>query len=815
MSSRGSRSTVIVIAMLAGLAGAPPVSAVQVAQSVIVSPDPADFTPNVLNGRVNAIVQVGDSVVVGGSFDQVAEPGGATLARTNLFAFDASTGAISDAFAPHPNGKVFALATDGIDVFVGGQFGRVNGRVASRVVKLDLNGQVVTSFGAQVTGSEVDDLAFAGGVLFLGGAFSAANGQGRLNLAAVDGASGAVAAGVDVPFEGLHNGGTTHVAKLDVSPDGTRLVAAGNFTRVDNQPREQIAILDLAGGSASLSSWSTQRFVPQCASRFDTYVRDIDIAPDGAYFVVATTGAFFGGSNAGVLCDTASRWELGPTGPSQQPSWVDYAGGDTTYSIAATGAAVYAGGHFRWWNNPFAGDTVGPGTVRRKGIAALDPINGLPFSWAPGRKLGEGVFSLVGTADGLWVGNDTDQIGGEYHARLAFFPTAGGETVPTDSPSVLPGELYSLPMSGCTSVDPSVLFRVNAAGPTLSSLDCGPDWSADTAASPSPDHNSGSNTASWSSVASVTASVPSTTPGAVFSSERWDPSGSPEMQWDFPVPPGRHVTVRLYFANRCSCTSHVGDRTFDVSIESTRVLNAYDIVADAGQNVGTMKSFDVTSDGTVTVAFAHVRENPLVNAVELIDRDATPVSPAAATFLRHRAFDGSTAGAPSELATAGVDWSHARGAFLSNGRIYAGWDDGKVSSRSFNGATVGPAKPIYLRGLTPAQFPVANVTGMFFENGRLFYTVTGDDRLFYRYFTVESGVIGSVTFVASGPTDGFAWGSVRGMTLASGTVYAARANGSLTSIGWSNGAPVTGSLVTVDASPAQTWASRGMFVHNG
>jgi hypothetical protein len=41
---------------------------------------------------------------------------------------------------------------------------------------------------------------------------------------------------------------------------------------------------------------------------------------------------------------------------------------------------------------------------------------------------------------------------------------------------------------------------------------------------------------------------------------------------------------------------------------------------------------------------------------------------------------------------------------------------------------------------------------MFFRNDRLYYTLTGDARLFYRWFTPESGVIGADTFVASGPT---------------------------------------------------------------
>ena len=62
---------------------------------------------------------------------------------------------------------------------------------------------------------------------------------------------------------------------------------------------------------------------------------DVDIAPDGSYFVIGTTGAFMGGANAGVLCDTASRWEINATGTALQPTWVDYTGGDTTFSVTA------------------------------------------------------------------------------------------------------------------------------------------------------------------------------------------------------------------------------------------------------------------------------------------------------------------------------------------------------------------------------------------------------------------------------------------------------------------------------------------------
>ena len=214
-------------------------------------------------------------------------------------------------------------------------------------------------------------------------------------------------------------------------PNGATLVAVGNFTTVAGQAREQMAMLTLAGQTATLSSWSTQRFVMQCASKFDTYIRDIDIDPTGTYVAVGTTGAFFGGVGSNTLCDSVSRWELGRTGASQQPTWVDYEGGDTNWSVTATGTAIYTGGHYRWVNNPYAGDTVGPGTIKRRALAALDPVNGMPLSWNPGRSPGEGVFIMISTPEGLWVGHDTNTIGHEYHPRLALLPDRRGDVDPS------------------------------------------------------------------------------------------------------------------------------------------------------------------------------------------------------------------------------------------------------------------------------------------------------------------------------------------------------------------------------------------------
>jgi hypothetical protein len=76
---------------------------------------------------------------------------------------------------------------------------------------------------------------------------------------------------------------------------------------------------------------------------------------------------------------------------------------------------------------------------------------------------------------------------------------------------------------------------------------------------------------------------------------------------------------------------------------------------------------------------------------------------------------------------------------------------------------------------------------MFFvpESGRLYYTLSGDARLLYRYFTPESGVVGAETFMAAAS----GWSTVSGMTMASGTLYFATTNGNLSAVDFTGGVP--------------------------
>ena len=148
----------------------------------------------------------------------------------------------------------------------------------------------------------------------------------------------------------------------DISPDGSKLVAIGNFTKVNGLDRYQIAVLDLTTSPISVADWQTNRYGDGCSRSFQSYMRDIDISPDGSYFAVATTGAY-ASPTAPYLCDTVARWELGATGSGLQPTWAEYPGGDTITEVAVTDTAVYVGGHYSYMNNPYVGDNISAGAA--------------------------------------------------------------------------------------------------------------------------------------------------------------------------------------------------------------------------------------------------------------------------------------------------------------------------------------------------------------------------------------------------------------------------------------------------------------------
>lgn len=187
------------------------------------------------------------------------------------------------------------------------------------------------------------------------------------------------------------------------------------------------------------------------------------------------------------------------------------------------------------------------------------------------------------------------------------------------SPSALQLALVALAVIGLLptlAVADTALYRVNVGGAAHAALDQEIGWSEDTNAVPSAYVGPGTTVGSFPGSV-LDASVPASTPAAIFDTERYDGTDAPEMAWGFPVNYGRTVEVRLYFKNGYSGTSLPGQRVFNVEIDGVSVLTNYDIVADVGSYVGVMKSFTVVSDGQLDIEFLHVVENPLVCGIEI------------------------------------------------------------------------------------------------------------------------------------------------------------------------------------------------------
>src|SRR4051812_18692597 len=212
-----------------------PAQAVQSTQPNLVSAKPVDWTPGVDDGAVRAIVQVGNTIVLGGTFTSVTPVGGVSTSRPYLLAFNATTGALSTTFAPTVDGPVDALvaAPDGQSVYVGGEFANVNGVKSKGLARLRLSdGGAVTGYKIVVVNGNVLDLKLSGNRLWIGGNFTKIATMSQPVLATVNATNGTFDPFMSLQITGLHNGGTTAIQKFDISPDNSKLVMIGNFTSV-------------------------------------------------------------------------------------------------------------------------------------------------------------------------------------------------------------------------------------------------------------------------------------------------------------------------------------------------------------------------------------------------------------------------------------------------------------------------------------------------------------------------------------------------------------------------------------------------------
>jgi hypothetical protein len=420
------RHCVFALALLAAALAAVSPSRASISQAAVVSENPANFTPNVVddqvvgNAAVYAFAKKRGAMYAGGKFRTVQNAARTeTYTRSNFVVFSAMSGAVRP-LAPRFDAPVWAMRATRRWLFVGGAFTTVNGISRRALVKLDRRtGEIDPTFRPDIPSGSVTALRLGDGRLIIGGTFPK-------KLVALNPKTGADTGYIDLGISGsvASNAGKQRIYRFAVSPAGDRLVAIGNFTSVAGQPRRQAFMARLTTTSATLSPWHPPALDLRCSgTKTPVYLRDVDFSPNGDYFVVVGAGRVpLSGDIGKSICDAAARFETADETSLAKPTWINYTGGDTLHSTAATGAAVYVQGHQRWLDNPEGRDNAGPGAVSRPGIGAIDPVTGKALSWNPTKTRGVGGKDFLATGAGLWVGSDGNLFNHEFRAGIAFCP---------------------------------------------------------------------------------------------------------------------------------------------------------------------------------------------------------------------------------------------------------------------------------------------------------------------------------------------------------------------------------------------------------
>ncbi len=174
-------------------------------------------------------------------------------------------------------------------------------------------------------------------------------------------------------------------------------------------------------------------------------------------------------------------------------------------------------------------------------------------------------------------------------------------------------------------------------------------------------------------------------------------------------------------------------------------------------------------------------------------------------------FDGTTLGTPSN--TSQPNLISAGAAFVVSNKVYWSMTDTKAPSGSylevsmFTGGSVGA--PWISSGYN-SWFNAAAMTGAFYLNGRMYYTRTGANSLFYRYLEPDGYLVGCTEFTL--PTQGITWSDVRGMTLVGGRIVYGSTAGSLRAVPFDETAVDGAASVQLAAAGGGTsYSSRTLF----
>ena len=353
---------------------------------------------------------------------------------------------------PHPNASVLTLDTDGVNIYLGGNFTTLSAGAIARnhIARVSAAGVVDPTFDPN-TDDAVNSVIFRNGVVYAGGTFLNVNGSTARSYAAA--------------FEPTHGGALSwdpHLSSqvLCLESDGTRVYVGGDFEEINNGAvnRAFMAATDpTTGADLGIAYQGTDSFAgPVLCMKiqngqlavggfFKSFLGSVRVSyanitmpatlnPETADFesgVLCTQqvgadmflGGFFthfvpvGNLSQGLgAVRTAAAGGLAVPFPNVS---FKYSGGvgDPT-SVVLFNGVLYIGGLF---------DTVtgNNGTFARNNMAALDLLgNVLPFApvIAPSNSQ---ISSIVNDGGNLYIGGSFTTVNGVSHKGVACLDTTG------------------------------------------------------------------------------------------------------------------------------------------------------------------------------------------------------------------------------------------------------------------------------------------------------------------------------------------------------------------------------------------------------
>lgn len=382
-------------------------------------------------------------------------------------------GSVDEVWKPEADGKVYALAVHGTDVYLGGAFTLINNLIRNHLAAVSLDGSVKTDW----TPSANDDvLTIVSGtvtttgvqpaptLLFVGGDFTEINNVTRNHAAAI---------GVDGTLNDWDpnvNGRVSALLCMPVVSDCQTIFIGGNFTQVDSQPRTNLASWwlfvalsnhnqNLNGQVFSLATDSRNVYVGGDFTQFGESLRNhgaafdydsgdalLDWRPDPNDTVLSISVeskdkqlVYLGGNFTALRADLRPFAAAIRTDGSLSDTWAPRLGGlggvDACFLSENT---IFLGGRFTSING-----------VTRTGAAALDRAGALQDNFKPTISGGT-IKSIAASGERIYLGGSFTQIDGVPRNQLASLYRINGGVVPDWDAQIEGSRVSALALSDST-----------------------------------------------------------------------------------------------------------------------------------------------------------------------------------------------------------------------------------------------------------------------------------------------------------------------------------------------------------------------------